>query len=114
MNENRGMPDVWTLRRAACGAAAGMAIALLAAAPAFAQVKNVVYACDDGTEFNASFDNSADTLTIQLPGEGPLLMQPARSGSGFRFTSGDYEIHGKGPNALLTRPGKPQTDCSAM
>jgi membrane-bound inhibitor of C-type lysozyme len=99
----------------ALASAAGLAALMLAGQPAKAdKIVNVTYACEDGTRFDAIFNNTVDTLTIGLPGGAPVVMTPAASGSGFRFVKDGYEVHGKGPNALLTRPGKQQTNCSAQ
>lgn len=86
-------------------------LVIAAAAPAQAQVNTVRYACNDGTQFGASFDLAADTLTLDFSGGFRLVLAPAPTGSGMRYTGGGFEFRGKGPEATLDRPGQPALAC---
>lgn len=81
--------------------------------PVLAATK-VVYSCADGTSLNATFDTSADTVTLELGGGVLIVLNPAVSGSGFRYTGGGYELLGKAGNVTLVRPGQGDATCSEI
>lgn len=72
----------------------------------------VTYACDNGSSFVASFDNSrsVSTATIRLDGRTENLIE-AQSGSGSRYVNDRIDMHTKGSLALLTIAGK-QVQCT--
>ncbi|RHW19442.1 hypothetical protein D1610_02275 [Sphingomonas gilva] len=69
------------------------------------------YACEDGPDFTASFDNDADTATIALAGEAPVVLAGQRPASGIWYAGEGWELRGKGRDATLTRPGEPPVEC---
>lgn len=71
------------------------------------------YACEDGPDFIASFDNDADTATVTLAGEEPVVLAGQRPASGIWYAGDGWELRGKGREAILTRPGEPPVDCTA-
>jgi membrane-bound inhibitor of C-type lysozyme len=93
--------------------AAGIALAL--AAPANAQPSKVTgekrYGCADGVLFRIAFQSNPDAALIAFGDGKSVLMRAAPSGSGFRYARDGFEIHGKGQEALLTRPGAAETRC---
>jgi membrane-bound inhibitor of C-type lysozyme len=92
------------------------AVAMVAlAAPAQAQPSKVTgetrYGCADGVLFRIAFQSNPDAALIAFGDGKTALLRAASSGSGFRYASSGIEIHGKGEEALLTRPGAAQTRC---
>ncbi len=90
---------------------AGLALA----APTWAQPSKVTgetrYGCADGVLFRMAFQSNPDAALIAFGDGKTVLMRAAPSGSGFRYTNGGFVIHGKGEEALLTRPGAAETRC---
>jgi membrane-bound inhibitor of C-type lysozyme len=93
--------------------AVGAAFAL--AAPAHAQPSKITgearYGCADGVLFRIAFQSNPDAALIAFGDGKTALLKAAPSGSGFRYAAGGVEIHGKGEEALLNRPGAAQTRC---
>jgi len=81
------------------------------ALPGAADADTVAYSCQGGAGFNATFDNSADTLTLELQGGARVILNEAVSGSGFRYTGGGYEFHGKGRTGNFISPGQHSVSC---
>ena len=105
-----------TGRTGFAGSAMAGALSLLAALASAgdARADTVVYSCQDGSGFNAKFDNAADTLTLEFTNGFTVVLNPAVSGSGFRYTGGGYELHGKGAQANVIQPGKPAQSCQEI
>lgn len=95
-------------RRAAATAVLTLFV-LFGALPATAAT--VGYVCQNGARFTAEFSAGGDRLLLEFPGGHRVELTEAVSGSGFRYTGGGYELHGKGPEALLTRPGEAPVNC---
>lgn len=79
-----------------------------------ASARTVVYSCQGGAGFNATFDNNADRLTLELQGGVRVILNPAVSGSGFRYAGGGYEFHGKGSTGNFISPGQPSVSCQEI
>ncbi|MEC9367616.1 MAG: MliC family protein [Pseudomonadota bacterium] len=88
-----------------------IATCMVASATASAQVNSASYVCNDGSGFSAAFNLSEDNLTLSFPGGFSLVLSPAATGSGMRYTGGGFEFRGKGPDAELDRPGQPPLNC---
>ena len=73
--------------------------------------KTVAYRCQDGTTFDATFDNESETLTLAFKGDAPVVLKQAISGSGFRYEGGGIELYGKADWANVVRPGVPELRC---
>jgi membrane-bound inhibitor of C-type lysozyme len=69
------------------------------------------YTCADGTQFWASFPEGEALITSQ--DKEPLVLQQRRSGSGFIYSSGRYELRGKGKQATWTVGRRVPTTCTA-
>ncbi|UZK68080.1 MliC family protein [Sphingomonas sp. S1-29] len=71
------------------------------------------YACADGAQIDATFDNVAGTASLRHGEQtlGTLRQQPA--GSGIRYAGDGIELRGKGDDATITLPGQPPLTCTA-
>ncbi|MGI9387929.1 MAG: MliC family protein [Methyloligellaceae bacterium] len=74
-------------------------------------VIKTAFRCDDGTVFGATFDNNAETLTVEFPNTDPIVLKQAPSGSGIRYEGNGYEFYGKGKWGNVVRPGQPELKC---
>lgn len=82
---------------------------------ATAQTNTVVYDCSGNTSVNATFDNAAQTLTLEIGGDPTVRLNQAVSGSGMRFVSaGGYEAYGKANWLNIIRPGQPELKCKEI
>ena len=82
--------------------------------PGTVQAATVIYNCQGGASFNATFNNAAGTLTVELQGGVRIVLNEAVSGSGVRYTGGGYEFYGKGAGGNLIRPGQSQLNCQEI
>ena len=73
----------------------------------------VPYRCDDGTALTAGFDRTAERATVSFAGMPPMTLPQAVSGSGFRYSDGRHELHGKGDEALWIVDGTVTLHCRA-
>jgi uncharacterized protein YecT (DUF1311 family)/membrane-bound inhibitor of C-type lysozyme len=79
-----------------------------------AQTNTVVYNCHDNTAVNATYDNAAGTLSLDIGGSVTVRLNQAVSGSGIRYTGGGYEAYGKSNWLNVVRPGLPELKCSEI
>lgn len=71
------------------------------------------YSCAGGKGFTAAWNQPGDRVKVSAGGVTKSL-PGARSGSGARYASGDFEIWGKGETATLSGfPGGPYSNCRA-
>ncbi len=63
------------------------------------------FVCEDGTKFQAVFDNSRSysIALLTVDGESEVVLIQGPSGSGVRYSNGDDTLHTKGDDALLMR-----------
>jgi membrane-bound inhibitor of C-type lysozyme len=99
------------MHKAAILAGLMLAVAGAAAAAPSRITGETRYGCADGVLFRAAFQSNPDATLLAFGDGKAVLMRAAPSGSGFRYAGAGYELHGKGEEALLTRPGAPQTRC---
>ena len=71
--------------------------------------ETVTYACKDGTEMRVRID--AAGAHVRLPGEKQVLLPQQISGSGVRYATGQYELWGKGDDAMWTVGKNPMVMC---
>lgn len=83
----------------------------LSALSGTARAATVIYSCQGGASFNATFNNTAGTLTLELQGGARIVLNEAVSGSGVRYTGGGYEFYGKAASGNLIRPGQSELNC---
>lgn len=69
------------------------------------------FRCEDGTRFDATFDNDAETLAVVFADGPSVLLKQGMSGSGIRYEGGGYEFLGKGKSAIVSRPNLPELRC---
>lgn len=102
------------MRRLSLIVALGLTLAGCATAPAPGTDSSpLTYRCVGGKSFTAAWNQPGDRVRVSAGGLTKSLPS-ARSASGARYASGDYEIWGKGASATLTGfPGGPYTRCSA-
>jgi membrane-bound inhibitor of C-type lysozyme len=74
---------------------------------------SATYNCDDGPGFAVAFDNDADTATVTLAGQAPVVLAGRRPASGIWYAGDGWELRGKGEDATLARPDAPPVDCVA-
>lgn len=88
------------------------AIALSGCGTGASKIPQAHYTCTDGSEFWASFPQGEALITFQ--GKEPLVLPQQRSGSGFWYSSGRYELRGKGKQATWTVGRRVPTTCNAV
>jgi membrane-bound inhibitor of C-type lysozyme len=69
------------------------------------------YVCEDGTRFSVRFAD--ETAFVRLTDGTKLELPQQRSGSGFWYSSGRYELRGKGNDAMWTVGRKVPVNCTA-
>ena len=76
--------------------------------PSAVDLKTYQYECEDGSTFQAQFDNSRSySVAIIAPeGQPKIELKEAVSGSGARYSNGDIELHTKAETALLSQGDK--------
>lgn len=75
------------------------------------KIPQAYYTCTDGSQFWASFPEGEALITFQ--DKQPLVLLQRRSGSGFLYSSGRYELRGKGKQATWTVGRSVPTTCNA-
>jgi len=98
------------IRKLVCAAVCLAPLSLASWAQQNSVIKTA-FRCDDGTAFGATFDNNAETLTLDFPNADPIVLNQAISGSGIRYEGNGYEFYGKGKWGNVVRPGKPELRC---
>jgi membrane-bound inhibitor of C-type lysozyme len=99
------------MHKAAIFAGLALAFAGVASAAPSKVTGETRYGCADGVLFRAAFQSNPDATLLAFGDGKSVLMRAAASGSGFRYAGAGYELHGKGDEALLTRPGARETRC---
>ncbi len=72
------------------------------------------YRCEKGVTFDVDFTANGKKAVLFLPGGLDVPLARAASASGFRFNGGGYDLHGKDPSALLTRPEGDTITCRLL
>jgi membrane-bound inhibitor of C-type lysozyme len=90
-----------------------VALPLLCAAPAHAQVIFVSYVCADGTPVSAAFYKGDNRMRLQFDGHAYTLPQRL-SASGARYAKSGVSFWIKGQEATLKRPKRKTTLCKAQ
>jgi len=83
----------------------GVGISSAPPPPEMAETARASYTCDDGSSFDVTFDNAANTATVQEKGAAVVLAL-AVSGSGFRYADTTHELAGKADDAMWTVAAK--------
>jgi membrane-bound inhibitor of C-type lysozyme len=92
-------------------------LSVISASPALAaqpshQVIHARYVCEDGTRFLVRFVDQTAVVTLA---DGTKVTLPQQlSGSGFWYSSGRFELRGKGRDATWTVGRKMPVNCSAV
>ncbi len=79
-----------------------------------ASANTVVYNCQGGESLNATFNNQADTVRLEIGTNLTLTLNAAVSGSGMRFTGNGYEAYGKAGWLNVKRPGQTELRCTQI
>jgi membrane-bound inhibitor of C-type lysozyme len=87
-------------------------LALSGCGSAAQKIPQALYSCDDGTQFSASFPGNAALVTLQ--DHQTVTLPQQRSGSGFWYSSGRYELRGKGKEATWTVGRRTPVHCRAI
>lgn len=74
---------------------------------------SATYTCDGSPGFTVAFDNDADTATVTVAGQAPVVLAGQRPASGIWYAADGWELRGKGDDATLTLPGAQPVDCIA-
>src|SRR3546814_16116494 len=64
------------------------------------KIPQAFYTCDDGTRFSVSFPENEALVT--LSNQQTVTLPQQRAASGFWYSSGRYELRGKGKQATWT------------
>lgn len=85
-----------------------------AADPAPAQPNRIraEYRCEDGSRYNANFDNDAQTVELATGRRRLAVLDQQRSGSGIAYEGGDYALRGQGTEAYITFPTGNRKRCT--
>ncbi|SNB51908.1 Membrane-bound inhibitor of C-type lysozyme [Arboricoccus pini] len=70
------------------------------------------FACDDGSSLNVQFENNRAQVTTSSGNE--LVLPEQVTSSGFRYSSGQHELQGKGDNATWTIAAQKTTNCRVV
>ena len=73
----------------------------------------VIYACENGVNFKATFSDQSGSVRIEPQTGAPYTLYIAATGSGFAYMDGGRELRGKGDDAMWTDKDKPMTKCTA-
>jgi len=73
----------------------------------------VVYTCENGVKFKATFSDEKGDVRIEPENGAPYTLYIAATGSGFAYADGGRELRGKGEEAMWTDKDKPATKCTA-
>jgi membrane-bound inhibitor of C-type lysozyme len=104
----KGAPDVAKAFLDVCRAQ----FAAADAATPEGKLSEKTFACEDGTVLRARFDNSRaySVALISQDGKPEVPLIQVESGSGAKYSNGDYTLHTKGDGAQLSR-GKTSWRC---
>ena len=81
------------------------------AQPSFAADPRASYSCEDGSHFSVRFHAEMALVTLS---NGKKASLPQRlAGSGIWYSSGHYDLRGKGREAMWTVGGKAPVKCVA-
>lgn len=81
---------------------------------ATADAAQASYRCEKGVTFDIDVAANGKRAILFLPGGLEVPVARAASGSGFRFNGGGFDLHGKDPSALLTRPEGDTLTCRRL
>lgn len=85
-----------------------LGLALTGCAAPTGDLRGARYACADGREMAAVFDNARRRVTLDLKG-GPRELPLVAAASGARYASADTLFWTRGASALLIADGRPTT-----
>lgn len=77
-------------------------------------VVRAVYLCTNGERLTVDFDNPRAMATVRNSNGLAVDLHQQRSASGIWYTTGGYELRGKGNDASWKASDLPQTTCKAI
>lgn len=80
--------------------------------PPAAIVGSATFLCDDGLRMSAQFQDRPAQVRLTMTDNTTLLLPRQASGSGFRYSDGDYSLSGKGVSATFEAPGRNPAICT--
>jgi membrane-bound inhibitor of C-type lysozyme len=89
-----------------------VAVALSGCGTAASKIPAAFFTCADGSHFSASFPEGKALVT--LPDHQTVTLPQRRSGSGYWYSSGRYELRGKGKEATWTVGRRTPTSCQSQ
>ncbi|HEU0231371.1 MAG TPA: MliC family protein [Burkholderiaceae bacterium] len=89
-----------------------VAVALSGCGTAASKIPAAFFTCADGSHFSASFPEGEALIT--LPDQKTLTLPQQRAGSGYWYSSGRYELRGKGKDATWTVGRRAPTSCRSQ
>lgn len=75
-------------------------------------VSSQKYTCADGTQLDVKYE--ANTATVTLENGQVVTMPQLRTGSGFAYSSGQYELRGKGADFTWAHGRKAAVACHVL
>jgi len=73
----------------------------------------VLYTCENGMKFKATFSDDNGSVRIEPEGGGAYVLFISATGSGFDYRDSGRDLRGKGDEAMWTDKDKPTTKCTA-
>ncbi len=96
------------------GVAAALFVLVTVGSSGKLSANTVVYNCQGGQSLNATFDNRADTVRLEIGTNLTVTLNAAVTGSGMRFTGNGYEAYGKSGWLNVKRPGQIELRCQKI
>jgi membrane-bound inhibitor of C-type lysozyme len=99
-------------------AATALTLAMFSATPGRAMPATVDYQCSPalpkGDQISVDFNSGGKSITVEFPNGQSIRMRLQRSGSGFRYGTGNMTLYGKGDTVTLEIGGQPSRDCMTV
>ncbi|MCC9623882.1 YbaY family lipoprotein [Thalassospira sp. MA62] len=70
-----------------------------------------IFVCEDKARFSVTFDHDDERAIVEFLGREPIVLNIARSGSGYAYDNEIYALRGKGKNAIWQSPSG-ETHCA--
>lgn len=76
-----------------------------------AEPRTARFACENGSTLTVTFTRAPDAARVEEEGFTALVLPARIVGSGYRYTTEDAELRGRGDELFWTRPGAVETAC---
>lgn len=77
-------------------------------------VSQVVFTCENGASFTATFDDLENRASIERDGKTIVILPALETGSGYLYANDDFELRGQGDAAMWRVSNGVPTKCTAI